>query len=202
MSKTSSTPGPVVVKVGGSLLDLADLRERLTALLGTLPTRRIVLVPGGGSLADVVRELDRRHELGQERAHWLALRAVSLNAYFLQEVLVNATVVRGVGDCSAAWDSRRIAVLDPLAFARDDEGKEGSLPHHWDVTSDSIAARVAEVTGAERLLLLKSVDLPEGIDWNEAGRRGFVDRHFAQAVSPTIAVKAINLRDWSGLKDR
>ena len=40
------------------------------------------------------------------------------------------------------------------------------LPASWQVTSDSIAAWVADRVGAERLVLLKAVDglYPEGVD--------------------------------------
>jgi aspartokinase-like uncharacterized kinase len=198
----SSANGPLVVKVGGSLFDLPDLREHLNALLSSHSTHRILLVPGGGGMADVVRELDRRHELGQERAHWLALRALSLSAHFLEHLVPSSEVVNALADCPGVWEHGKVAILDAFAFACADEGKTRSLPHHWDVTSDSIAARVAEVIGARSLLLLKSVDMPTGIDWNEAGRRGLVDRYFARAVSPTVAVEAINLRNWSAPKAR
>src|SRR5262249_17829191 len=77
-SKGGLDPGPVVVKVGGSLFDLQDLGPRLHALLTVRPQCSPLLVPGGGAVADVVRALDRRHQLGEETSHWLALQAMSL----------------------------------------------------------------------------------------------------------------------------
>jgi hypothetical protein len=50
------------------------------------------------------------------------------------------------------------------------------------VTSDSIAARVAEIGGASRLILLKSTDLPDETNWHEAARGGFVDAMFPKIV--------------------
>src|SRR5262249_34532604 len=88
LMKAPETPaGPVVVKVGASLNDLGDLRPRLECFLKELGTREIVIVPGGGSTADAVRELDRCHNLGEETAHWLALHALKLNAHFLAQLL-------------------------------------------------------------------------------------------------------------------
>lgn len=61
MSGGGAGDGLVVVKVGGSLFDLPDLGPRLRAWLKTLRTADVLLVPGGGPTADVVRSLDRAH---------------------------------------------------------------------------------------------------------------------------------------------
>src|SRR6185437_15465750 len=99
----------------------------------------VLLVPGGGATANAVRELDRVHRLGEERAHWLALRALALNAHFLADLLPGTPVV-------TEWSApgrRRRAILDCQAFARADEANPGHLPHVWSATSDALAARVA-----------------------------------------------------------
>jgi aspartokinase-like uncharacterized kinase len=188
---------PVVVKVGGSLYDLPDLGPRLRAWLSTLPEKEVVLVPGGGALADGVRDLDRQHRLGEEASHWLALRALSVQAHFLAALLPNAVVVDTLAGCRAVWQADKVAVLDGHAFARDDEASERRLPHRWSATSDSLAARVAEVAGAARLVLLKSVNAPPGVNWSEAGRRGLVDDCFAGIVRRArLEVSVVNLRAW------
>jgi len=56
------------------------------------------------------------------------------------------------------------------------------------VTADSIAARIAVILGAERLILLKSIDIPPGMPWTEAAERGWVDRHFPQVVEGSAVV--------------
>src|SRR6516162_7930908 len=99
------SPGPIVVKVGGSLLDLLDLGLRLRAWLAQQTRSRLLLLPGGGPTADVVRELDRRHRLGEAASHWLALRCLSVNAWLLSALLpeVPTQVVGQVSDCAACW---------------------------------------------------------------------------------------------------
>jgi aspartokinase-like uncharacterized kinase len=179
-----------VVKIGGSLYDLPDLAWRLS---GWLPQAGsdAMLVPGGGPTADVVREFDRVHHLGEEQAHRLALHALQLNAHFLKSLLPTATII---DHPEQAADGLRI--LNPLAFLNRDE----RLPPCWAVTSDSIAARAAVVSGAERLILLKSVTIPDGVSWEEAGERGFVDAWFARTLadaSPPLQVRAVNFREWS-----
>ena len=186
---------PVVVKVGGSLLAWPELRARLTAWLNTLAMPNVVLVPGGGATAEVVRELDRVHVLGDEAAHWLAIQAMGLNAHVLAALLPRARVVSQLAELPAAWSCGDIPVLDCLALLREEDALPGALPHTWAVTSDSIAGWVAERVGARRLVLLKSVAVPVGLDWREAARRGLVDERFAEVVERArLEVASINLR--------
>ncbi len=201
LCKTSSAT--IVVKLGGSLYDLPDLRERLSVFLNQLPQGRIVIVPGGGATADVVREWDRVHRLGEETAHWLALRSLTFNAYWLQEMLsgaiVSAVIEQDYLEDSNQEDRSRWVLLDAFRFAQGDEGRPGALPHIWDATSDSVAARVAVVVRATGLILLKSVTIPEEMEWNRVSEKGFVDPVFPnilQQVTWPMSVQAVNFRDW------
>jgi len=176
----------VVAKVGGSLYDLPELGSRLRAWLAELGPARVLLVPGGGATADVIREFDRCHALGEEVSHWLALHALTLNAHFLTRLLSRF----GPG-------SARVQVLDAQAFVQADEGQPGCLAHCWEATSDSVAARVAVVKQAAELVLLKSVTVPEQLTWEEASRYGWVDSLFPQIIRQAsgLRVRAVNLRD-------
>jgi aspartokinase-like uncharacterized kinase len=187
---------PIVVKVGGSLYDVPDLGPRLLRWLQTLPTSHIVLVPGGGATADVIRDLDRCHKLGEVRSHWLALRALGLNARFLKTLLPRSAVVSDWTRCPTHWEANRLPILDCFKFVRADEGNSGHLPHTWAVTSDSVAARLAVVMGAAKLILLKSVSAPAGWDSNVAGLEGIVDVHLATVAASLSQVTLVNLRAW------
>jgi aspartokinase-like uncharacterized kinase len=189
-----------VVKVGGSLLDLPDLGTRLPSWLATLPPEDIVvLVPGGGPTTDVIRALDQRFELGEERAHWLALRALTLNAHILACLLPGARIIKQLIDAFVVGS--RLCLLDCHGFASlDEQAVNGNpLPHHWDATSDSVAARVAVAWRAARLILLKSVTIPPTLNWEDAGRAGLVDPLFPEVVAAAegrLEVSAVNLRSW------
>jgi len=195
MGGSKSSPF-AVVKVGGSLFDLPDLGSRLRKWLAERPAGDLLVVPGGGPAADIVRAFDRLHALGEERAHWLALSALALNARFLASLLPDAVVVRQVQPRAANPLQRKIPILDPYAFAHADDGRPGCLPHGWAVTSDSLAVRAARLAGAAELILLKSVTLPANIDWAEAAERGLVDAYFPKAVEGFSAVRFINFRCW------
>ncbi len=174
---------PVVVKVGGSLFDLPDLGSRLEAWLKMLGDADIILIAGGGAAADLIREMDRIHRLGEEKSHWLALESLRLTASLL--LALTPLAIR---------KSARVEELH--SFARLDEGRPGCLPHRWDVTSDSLAARVVEVEGARELILLKSVTIPPEMDWAEASRRGYVDGYFPTMIARGVKARAVNLREW------
>jgi aspartokinase-like uncharacterized kinase len=191
------TAAAIVVKVGGSLLELPGLGPKLAAWLGTLGQREVLLVPGGGTAADMVRDLDQRHGLGEEASHWLALRSLTLTAHLVAAILSPsqpATVVERIEDAPPLWQQGVVPVLDLHAFALQDELRPDHLPHGWNVTSDSLAARVAYVAGARALVLLKSATIPPEMSWEEAGRQGYVDPYFAQAVGRGVRVRAVNLR--------
>ena len=159
----------IVVKVGGSLYDHPRLGPGLRAFLDSLG-EPVLLVPGGGGFADAVRKLDALHQLGEEVSHRLALQAMNLAGNFLKSLGISATI------------------LNAVEF-------ESELPHSWNVTSDSIAARAAMVHRASRLILLKSIDIPLCTSWSEATERGWVDPHFPTIVeTANLTVEAINFR--------
>lgn len=178
----------IVAKVGGSLFDLPDLRQRLQAFVVSAIPNRVLFVPGGGAGADVIRSLDQTHCLGENASHWLALRVLSVNAHFLAQLL-SIPVVKNAGVIESS------AVLDAFEFCWADDNRQGSLPHQWAVTSDSIAARVGASVGAE-VVLLKSTELPEELTWEEAAKQGYVDESFPQIAS-SIGVRWVNLRQSS-----
>lgn len=183
----------IVVKVSGSLFDLPDLGPKLKLWLDELDADRILLVPGGGAMADVVRELDRIHHLGEVAAHCVALGAMAVGGLFLASLQITTALIR---DVSVTRAGVRIYIVDALGFGSDDIRREDRLPCSWKVTSDSIAARVAQVSKAEQLILLKSISVPPGTRWDEAAEQGWVDPYFAQAVHSLPQVSVVNFREW------
>ncbi len=166
----------IVAKVGGSLYDWPGLGPALRAWLTDRP-EPVLLFPGGGDAADAVRAWDRVHTLGEEEAHWLAIRSLSLAAHFLHRLVPTLPVV----------EIPVPGILDPFPYFRTRSGP----PHTWSVTSDSLALWVAIHAGASKLVLLKSAEAPAG-DWADAG---YVDGHFAVLVKgASVLVEAVNLR--------
>jgi len=181
-----------VVKLGGSLLDLPDLRSRLTAWLDRCDDP--VLVVGGWRTADVVRDLDAIHGLGEERSHWLALRALTLNAHIVAGLLPRAAVATDLVEIPRLRAAGRVPILEPFTFVRSDETVDSDpLPHKWIVTTDSVAARAARRLACN-LVLLKSAPLPPGTGLIEAARLGLVDEHFPREATHLSRVECVDFR--------
>ncbi|WP_442481411.1 amino acid kinase family protein [Aeoliella sp. SH292] len=177
-----ASPEIVVVKVGGSLLERPDLLRALGAWLSGLDSQsHQVLVVGGGPAVDGLRRLNDILQLEDHDTHWQAIRLMQLAG-------------RAVGS-RAPWPSiedwgqlvRRCGSPGTTQFLAESFLREleprlagTRLPVGWQVTSDSIAARIAVCLGAKRLVLLKSrpATLPEQHDWDLAARQGLVDEFF------------------------
>jgi aspartokinase-like uncharacterized kinase len=187
-----------VVKLGGSLLDLADLVPRLRAWLAAQPACPTILVVGGGAMVDAIRHSSEAHELRDAAAHWQCIRAMGVQAETMIAALPEAELLIGV-DAARRFDRKLdgppLWILEPWHFLREDDrqGRLAPLPESWDVTSDSIAARVAELSGAEELVLLKSAPPPNGT-LEELAAAGYVDRFFPQAARGPARVRFVNLR--------
>lgn len=183
-----------VIKIGGSLLDLADLPKRIASLVCE---PRTAIVVGGGAAADLARRWDQLHNVGETVGHWLAVRAMQLNTYMLAAVLDDARIVESVEQCGEAWRHGRIAMIDPVAWVtRFDE----QIPRRWTFTSDSIAAHVAAMLDADCLLLAKSTLPPGECDLVRATELELVDPEFEDAAAGLVRIELVNLRAQSPVR--
>lgn len=193
---------PVVIKVGGSLLTWPELPARFAVFLTSGPGRDlcaskdIVLIAGGGPAADVVRSMDQIHGLGDLRAHRLAIAALDLTAKLLAAIVPGSAVVHRPEALRSIWNLGKLPILSPGRFLEDhDDRGLDPLPASWDVTSDTIAARIAVHLDASRLILLKSRALPQGTRLSNAASLGLVDPMFPAVARKLNLVVSVCLRD-------
>jgi aspartokinase-like uncharacterized kinase len=164
-----------VVKVGGSLLaNVSQLDTVLEVLARLSRARRLVVVPGGGPFADAVREVDRRLQLPDTAAHWMAVLAMDQYGHLLVARLRGSVLVSRPSEITAAIESGLLPVVAPSRWLREAD----PLPHSWDVTSDSVAAWIAGALGAARLVLMKA-------DGAQGGE--LVDAYFHRALPSGVA---------------
>ena len=151
----------VVVKVGGSLLSLSGLAERLQRLFAATDASKVLVVPGGGKVTGFVRDWDRVHTLATDVSHQLAIDSLGLTARLLASVLPEASLVT---ERPTVRSSQKVVILDiPRILASADCQESPQLPVGWHVTSDSIAAWIAIHWKVDELVLAKSVGAPEAI---------------------------------------
>jgi len=136
-SKNPHSGLPVVVKLGGSLYNRVP--DLVPVFLASV--RPIIIVPGGGIFADAVRKTRGN----DDSAHWMAVAAMDQYGWVIASQGIPATTLLQVPD--------KPVVFLPYCSMQ----KHDPLPHSWDVTSDSIAAWIADMLGLD-LLILKSVD--------------------------------------------
>ena len=183
-----------VIKLGGSLLDLPDLASRLASFVATCGHEHLLLVVGGGRVADVVRSYDATYALDEETGHWIAVRAMQLNTYLVASILPRCRTVCEPDGCQAAWQVDDVALVDPLRWLENEHARGVTVPHRWSFTSDSIAAHIAVQLQAGKLTLLKST-VPGGVcDVGAAVRAGLVDADFAGAAGAIGGIELVNLR--------
>jgi aspartokinase-like uncharacterized kinase len=140
-----------VIKVGGSLGRGACLPELGARLVELGRGHGLLVVPGGGAFADVVREHDARFGLRPSTAHRMAVLAMDQYGLLLADLAPGCALVRTLGEAHACLAGGGVAVLLPSEPLRHAD----ALPHSWSVTSDSIAAWLTGQVGARLLVLLK-----------------------------------------------
>ena len=190
------SPRPLTVyKIGGSLFDLPDLPRLIGQVLAQRPANAALLIAGGGAAADVVREWDRVHHLGDEAAHILALEAMDLTASLLARFFPKARLVRSPRQVAGAATDGALSILCAGCFIKGVEAQGTSrLEHTWRVTSDSIGAWTAGVLAASELVLVKSVPLPREMNPTAAAAAGLVDEKFPAFAANLPVLAWVNAR--------
>lgn len=185
----------IVYKLGGSLLDLADLGERLKSLWSSRPEEeRRLLIVGGGRFADVVREWDERFGLGDEDAHELAVMSLGLSESLIDRMIPRLVPIQDFQDALGLepGETGLVSVAELLEI-----GEEAGelIPRNWEFTTDSISAWIAGLVEAEELILLKSTNCGEAptVEWLQA--EGKLDGEFGHFWTGQIEANWINFRD-------
>lgn len=144
-----------VIKIGGSLAeDPERLRALCTKLSEFAKKYAIIVVPGGGRFADVVRDFDKRFTLSSEVSHRMAILGMDQFGLLLSQIIPNSCATYLLSDAKQLSEIRVVPVFLPsrLMF------QEDPLENSWNVTSDSIAAYIASRLHIAKVLLVTDVD--------------------------------------------
>jgi 5-(aminomethyl)-3-furanmethanol phosphate kinase len=181
-----------VVKLGGSLARgglLAGWLEALEHACAASPPARLshlIVVPGGGMLADAVRSMQGELAFDDHTAHHMAMLAMEQFGLALANLWPRLTRAATLAGVRRAWHMQKVPWWAPTHMAL----AAAAPARSWDMTSDSLAAWLAGELKAERLLLIKSIDAvpPEPICADLAAN-GILDPlfcHFAAASGAEI----------------
>ena len=181
--------GPLVMKLGGSLLQLSGWPSLVRELVDSPGQRAITIVVGGGPVVDGLRAADAAASLPGEDWNGL-LHGLAIDGMRLTARLVAGAVGLPLAEEPPAEARGGPVVLDAPAWLSHGD-RLGSLPAGWQVTSDSIAALVAAVVGCE-LMLAKRVPPPpcpaDGRLLESLSAAGWVDDHFPVAAAGLPAI--------------
>jgi 5-(aminomethyl)-3-furanmethanol phosphate kinase len=143
-----------VLKIGGSLSRGSRLPGlcREISRLGKIYS--LLVVPGGGKFADQVRDAYQQYRLSETAAHSMALLAMDQYGYVLNSLAEDSYLTCNLAAAIEATETGRAAILLPSEIV----SRSDPLPNSWQVTSDTIAAWVAQTACCRQLILLKDVD--------------------------------------------
>lgn len=167
---------PLVVKLGGSLAENGRMASPLS--LVSRARRPVVIVPGGGHFADAVRDAQQALGFSDACAHDLAIRAMQQMA---DAILALAPQLVGADTLAAmkrAFRDGRVAVWLPVRLC----DRDRTIPRDWSITSDGLAARLAERLGGAEVVLVKSCTVDRSASAATLARARVVDPMFPVIV--------------------
>jgi aspartokinase-like uncharacterized kinase len=181
-------PGLTVIKIGGGILGIPEAFERVTRAVAVASKRaRLVVFPGGGPFADTVRDLDGKLGLTPSSAHWMAILGMDQYAHVLAGQITGAEIVDGSAGIAEVHERGGVPVLAPHRWLKSAD----ELPHTWSVTSDSLAAYIAALLGAHRLVVIKP----------QEGGMELMDAHFTRALPEGIELRVLGPRQLEQLEE-
>ena len=133
-----------VVKIGGSLfpnyaIDLAKQLEDTGS----------VIILGGGEFANLIRSYDEEIHFSQEVNHWTAIDCMDILAKLVNDKVESVKLAYSLKEVIEISDEGFTPIFVVSEFLRTEDPFECS----WDVTSDSIAAYVANALNANLLIV-------------------------------------------------
>jgi len=144
-----------VIKIGGSL---ALYQEKLKILCSKLRVaskkHNILVIPGGGEFADVVRVLDKRFTLSDSVSHKMAILGMDQYGFLLSDLIKGSQVINQLKHIQNIFDSHKLPIFLPSNFIL----RNNPLENSWNVTSDSIAVYIANQLHIRKVILATDVD--------------------------------------------
>ena len=139
-----------IVKLGGSLQEKGREIIRFLSNYAEKNAHTVIIIPGGGHFVKRIKELSEQEVISDDAAHWMAVLGMHQYGFFLAD----GSGIEIVESVEELRNVVHICLLLPYTLLKADD----SLPHTWNVTSDTIAAFVANKVGETSFIKLTDVD--------------------------------------------
>ena len=180
-----------LIKIGGSLTYSAKhLLDSLKSFCNENTGKyKIIIVPGGGEFANVVRDLNQKTELNDDASHKLATLCTDLTGIYFSEIS-NIRTVDNLYDAKSILKKEDIVILLPSKIVLSND----ELPHSWDITSDSIAVYIAKLLNLSNVIIATDVDgiytkYPEGKLLNTINAKSIKGFTSVDSYLPNLLIK-------------
>ena len=132
------------MKIGGSLfpdyaIDLADKLKNTESLI----------ILGGGEFANLIRKYDEDINFSDETNHWTAIECMDIISKLVNDKVKSTKLAYSIDEANEISDKGFTPIFVVSEFLKTNDPFDCS----WDVTSDSIAAYVADIFDAKLLIV-------------------------------------------------
>ena len=133
-----------VVKIGGSLFPnyAIELAEKLK-------NTESLIILGGGEFANLIRKYDEDINFSDETNHWTAIECMDIISKLVNDKVKSTKLAYSIDEANEISDKGFTPIFVVSQFLKTNDPFECS----WDVTSDSIAAYVADIFDAKLLIV-------------------------------------------------
>lgn len=167
-----------VIKLGGSLLNSP---VSMLACLNHIPrlNEKIVVVCGGGMFADTIRHAQQSYLFNDVVAHEMAILAMQQTALLCQSLNTQYSLCYDIADLSTALLKTNNVIWSPSI----NNINAAKLPATWELSSDSLAAWLADTLGAKALIVVKSCQIDSSLPLQLLEKQGIIDKNFSYFVN-------------------
>jgi 5-(aminomethyl)-3-furanmethanol phosphate kinase len=181
MPRNRKSLSVTIVKLGDSLAHT----PQFAAWLGALAAwgSPLIMVPGGDAFAHCVRAAQGAMGFSDSAAHRMALNAMGQFGIALAAHSDAFTLAASRDELDSALSAGKIPVWLPEKMVLG----ASDVPECWEVTSDSLAAWLAWIYGARRLLPIKASDVAASRSARELAADKIVDPLFPRFAAQSRA---------------
>ncbi|MFW9914975.1 MAG: hypothetical protein ACFFGZ_05125 [Candidatus Thorarchaeota archaeon] len=137
-----------IIRLGGSLFSEYDILRKLSAFFQRWDGEGLLLVPGGGPYARLIKQHQEEKGFTESQAHWMAIKSTEIMGVLLCDLIPKAIQIA----VPKLIPGGEIAVIFAYAYFK----TRDLLPHSWDATSDAIATYIGLDLGVKQFYKITS----------------------------------------------